>query len=409
MPDPRTRRGFLTDFGRLSAAVGATIVFARYLPAGLMPVALADDPEPFFIDGKDPRLTVLNDRPVNAETPAHLLDDRVTPADRMFVRNNGVPPVSADPASWRLAIGGESVKTPKTYTIGELRRGFENVSLQLTVECGGNGRAEFLPPASGNQWTLGAVACPRFDGVRLHDVLADCGVNDDAVYIGYTGADTHLSGDPSKRPISRGVPIHKAMEPESMIAWGMNGRDLHAMNGHPLRLAIGGWPGSVSGKWLTGILVRDRVHDGAKMGGTSYRVPAHPVEPGEAVAEADMRIIESMPVKSLVTHPRTGLRHPLAEALTVRGHAWAGDRAVARVDTSIDFGQSWQPATLEPPANRFAWQHWHAEPRLPQKGYYEIWARATDDAGVAQPMVPPGWNPKGYLNNATHRIAVYAV
>jgi hypothetical protein len=43
---------------------------------------------------------------------------------------------------------------------------------------------------------------------------------------------------------------------------------------------------------------------------------------------------------------------------------------------------------------------------MPEEGYYEVWARATDSEGRAQPMVVPGWNPKGYLNNATHRIAV---
>jgi len=402
------RRALLRDLGRLGALLGAPIAFGHLMPTGLVPVALADTDET-PLPGKDPRLTLLNDRPVNAETPAHLLDDPVTPAARMFVRNNGLPPVDVDPERWTLTVEGESVRQTKTFTLAGLRRRFETVRLQLVIECGGNGRAEFHPPAAGNQWTLGAVACPRFDGVRLRDVLEDCGVRDDAVYVAYRGADTHLSGDPTRAPISRGVPLAKALEPESLVAFGMNGAPLHPLHGHPLRLAIGGWPGSVSGKWLTHLLVRDRVHDGPKMGGQSYRVPCTPVEPGETVPDEAMCIIESMPVKSLVTRPQTGLRLPRDRPLEVRGHAWAGDRAVDRVDLSIDFGATWQAARLAAPANRLAWQRFSADITLPQRGYYEVWARATDSAGVAQPMVLPGWNPKGYLNNATHRVAVYAV
>lgn len=389
----------------LTGLLGAPIVFHHLMPAGLVPVALADAGLT-IVEGKD-GLRVLNDRPLNAETPAHLLDDNVTPTARMFVRNNGRPPEFVDPETWTLAIGGESIVTPRQYSLADLRARFEPVDLQLVVECGGNGRAEFHPPAGGNQWTLGAVGCPIWNGIRLRDVLADCGVADDAVYVAYRGADTHLSGDPKKDAISRGVPIAKAMEAESMIAWGMNGGALHPMNGHPLRLVIGGWPGSVSGKWLTEILVRDRVHDGEKMGGKSYRVPCAPVAPGSEVADEDMCIIEALPVKSLITAPQSGIRHAAGTPLTVRGHAWAGDRTVERLQWSLDFGQTWHDAKLEPPANRLAWQNWDAEVRLPGSGYFELWARATDESGVTQPMVVPGWNPKGYLNNAAHRIAVY--
>lgn len=407
--DPLSRRGFLSGLSAMSTALGAAIVYHHYMPAGLIPAALADSDAPFEIEGKD-GLTVLNDRPLNVETPAHLLDDRVTPASRLFVRNNGIPPAIPDnPEAWVMRVSGESVITPKSYTVAELKQRFEHVSLQLVLECGGNGRSEFYPPASGNQWTLGAVGCPEWNGIRLRDVLEDCGYRDDAVYLAFTGADTHLSGDPSKRPISRGVPLKKALEAEAMIAWGMNGQNLHPMNGHPLRLAIGGWPGSVSGKWLNEIMIRDRIHDGEKMTGTSYRVPCTPVAPGSEVADENMCIIHAMPVKSLITNPRSGIRHTHDAPLSLRGHAWAGDRHVRRMQVSIDFGQTWQDAELEHPVNRLAWQHWSADVTFPGRGYYEVWARATDDQGVSQPMVVPGWNPKGYLNNATHRIAVYAV
>lgn len=393
----------------MSAILGAEIVFGRFMPTGLIPIALADETKPLIMEGKHPDLIVLNDRPINAETPAHLLDDRITPADKLFIRNNGIPPNAVDPENWDLTINGESAMTPMTFSIADLKSNFRHYTYQLTLECGGNGRSEFDPPAKGNQWTTGAVGCPTWTGVRLADVLTAVGVRDDAVYVAYYGADSHISMQPNKVSISRGVPLSKAMEDETLVAWAVNGQDLPVMNGYPLRLVIGGWPASVSGKWLKRISIRDKVHDGPKMGGYSYRVPCAPVAPGVDMAESDMCIIESMPVKSLITFPRSGVLHPLEKSILIRGHAWAGDLSVENMHVSIDFGQTWGKASLEKPANKLAWQHFYSEIKFPQKGYYEVWARATDQNKTAQPMLVPGWNPKGYLNNACHRIAVKVI
>ncbi|MGI9228426.1 MAG: sulfite oxidase [Gammaproteobacteria bacterium] len=408
--DPLTRRGFLHKTGllSLSTALGMRIPLARYMPAGLIPAAFAAEGASALLPGKD-GLIILNDRPINAETPAHLLDDSVTPNNRLFIRNNGLPPEDINVDAWQLRVEGESCVRPKTFTINELRNRFENVTLQLQLECGGNGRSEFVPAASGNQWTTGAVGCPRFTGVRLRDVLNACGVREDAVYVGYYGADTHTSGDPERDPISRGVPIEKALEAESLIAFQMNGADIPLQNGYPLRMICAGWPGSVSGKWLNRLLVRDRVHDGTKMSPPSYAVPATPVAPGTVVAKSDMRIIESMPVKSLVTFPQSGISHDRQEKLIVRGHAWAGDKQVQAVFVSTDFGVTWRPTALGSAANRLAWQDWQTRVTFREPGYYEIWARAVDEQGNSQPMVVPGWNPRGYLNNSCHRVAVQVV
>ena len=115
-----------------------------------------------------------------------------------------------------------------------------------------------------------------------------------------------------------------------------------------------------------------------------------------------------MPVKSLITHPRSGGVVTAGAPVQLRGHAWAGDLRVAGVDVSTDFGATWLPARLEPPHNRLAWQRWAARVTLPGPGYFELWARARDERGARQPMLVPWWNPKGYLNNACHRIALQA-
>lgn len=396
------RRGFLKGAGlaTMGALIGSAIPFHRNMPSGFIPEALAA--APMKITGKD-GLTILNDRPVNAETPPHLLNDEVTPTARHFIRNNGIPPASTNAAGWKLRIDG-LVNTPMTLTIDELKKKFPVVTQRLVIECGGNGRAYFKPPARGNQWTLGAVACSEWTGVRLADVLKAAGVKDNVVYTAHVGADAHLSGKAGKLAISRGVPIAKAMNPSNLIAFAMNGGPLHPMNGAPLRLVVPGWPGSCSQKWLTRIWLRDKVHDGPKMTGTAYRVPKHPVAAGTKVPKKDFGIIHAMPVKSLITTPQTGMKLS-GSKLTVAGHAWAGDNTVARVDVSIDFGATWIQAKLAAPANPYAWQQWSADLEFPIAGYYEVWARATDDKGTSQPFAI-AWNPKGYLNNSMHRISV---
>ena len=388
------------------AWLGSSVSAGRWLPDGLIPAAFANTTEPFVLPGKSRGLVILNDRPLNAETPPHLLDKDFTTNELFFVRNNGQVPKDTSAENWVLTIDGEAIPKPVKFSLRDLQKQFSHHSYALVLECGGNGRKEFSPPAKGNQWTTGAVGCAVFKGVRLRDVLRAAAVRDNAVYVGYYGADVHLSGDPNKTVISRGIPIAKAMQDETLLAWEMNGSPLPKTHGAPLRMVAGGWVASASGKWLKRLSVRDRVHDGAKMEGSSYRVPCKPVRPGEKVPEDQMCIIESMPVRSLITSPRSGTPHSLGRPIDVQGHAWAGERAVREVWTSIDYGTTWQKAVVEPPRNRLAWQRFRTQTRFPAPGYYEIWARAVDDDGQSQPMVVPGWNPKGYLNNACHRIAV---
>jgi DMSO/TMAO reductase YedYZ molybdopterin-dependent catalytic subunit len=401
------RRGFLKGAGlaAMAAAVGASIPFHRNFPSGLIPSALADETGPLVLEGKD-GLVILGDRPLNAETPAHLLDDDVTPNSRHFVRDNGLRPEMAekmDAAGWTMTVDGE-VDQPLTLTLDDLKKNFKPIKLKLQLECGGNGRASFNPPTKGNQWTVGAIGNAEWTGVRYRDVLAAAGLRKSAVYTGHYGYDQHLSRDAKKIPISRGVPIAKALEPHSIIAYEMNGEPIPKFHGFPVRAICPGWPASTSHKWLKRVWVRDVVHDGEKMGGDSYRVPRYPVAPGATVPKEDFVIIESMPVKSIITSPQAGTS-VAGRKLTVRGHAWAGEQAVRAVDVSTDFGATWRKTKLQRAPNKYSWQTWTAELEFPSNGYYEIWSRATDDRGVAQPFAV-AWNPRGYAANAMHRIAV---
>jgi DMSO/TMAO reductase YedYZ molybdopterin-dependent catalytic subunit len=418
-----SRRGFLKGAGlaAMGALVGGAIPYQRSMPSGLIPAALAQtapggtapsqpaapaQPKILKMDGKA-ELVIIGDRPLVAETPEHLLDDEVTPIPKFFIRNNGqIPEPAPNGDAWELTVDGE-VNKPLKLTVGELRRRFQPATYRLQLECGGNGRSFFSPQARGNQWTNGGVGQAAWTGVRLADVLKAAGVKPTAVYTAHYGADPHLSGDLQRETLSRGVPIAKAMEPHTLIAFRMNGEPLPNIHGFPVRLVAPGYPGSASHKWLKRIWVRDKVHDGQGMGGNSYRVNRFPVVPGSAVKEEDTVIMTSMPVRSIITNPANGTKLAAgARQLALRGHAWAGERSVRAVEVSINYGATWLKANLEEPKNKYAWQRWRATVRLPGKGYYEAWVRATDSRGRMQPHIAGDWNPQGYGANPIHRVAV---
>lgn len=178
------RREFVkkTTLTSFTALLGTELVFGSKMLEGYIPLALQET-DPYKLFKKHPEMEVLNDKPWNIEAKAHLLDDRITPNSSMFIRNNGLLPENLDQETWTLTIDGESVRKEKTYTLNELKSKFKHYTYQLVIECGGNGRAEFDPPAKGNQWTVGAVHCASWTGVRLRDVLDDVGIKSNAVYI----------------------------------------------------------------------------------------------------------------------------------------------------------------------------------------------------------------------------------
>jgi len=239
--------------------------------------------------------------------------------------------------------------------------------------------------------------------VRLRDVLRSAGLKDSAVYAGNYGEDLPVGYG---EPFSRGIPIEKAMDQNTLIAFKMNGQDLPAAHGFPARLIVPGWIGSSMQKWLSRIWVRDKVHDSEKMSGYSYRIPAYPIAPGNKPAEKDMVIATAWKVKSLITKPEAKTETELAVPVKVRGHAWAGENKVDKVLISTDFGISWRESKLTQPANKYAWYNWETELVFENRGYYEIWARAFDEKGDTQPFSQP-WNPKGYLGNVIHRVPIF--
>ncbi|WP_368912092.1 sulfite oxidase [Taklimakanibacter deserti] len=397
-----TRRGFVSGCSLTAmAALAAGPISSTRLIA-----EAAQAPNLLEMSGKA-ELVVLGENPLVAETPAHLLDEDVTSTEAFFIRNNGEPPRPiADPDAWMLTVDGE-VHKPLALRLGEIKARFRKVDYVLQLECGGNGRSGFHPKARGNQWTVGGVGCARWGGVPLADVLNQAGLKPQASYTAHYGADLRTDG--ATGPVlSRGVRLAKAMEQHTLLAYEMNGKPIPSIHGGPLRLIVPGWPASASHKWLTRIWVRDREHDGPGMTGTSYRVPVVPGIPGDPDFDTKgMRILESMPVRSIITNLRDGQRFTAGtRELALRGHAWAGEDTVAAVHVSADFGQTWTQADVIPAVNRYAWQRWTATLKVPTHGYYELCARATDGSGKSQPPLAGFWNPQGYGGNGWHRVPV---
>ncbi len=400
-----SRRDFLTKAGKVALlaslgifGAGCEAVNRGLLDRGLVPVVL-EDLKAAGLPKTD--MLVHSDNPFNGEFPPHLLDDNVTPTSRHFVRNNnGIPEraIKEDLSGWQLTVDGE-VHKELALTMNDLLQ-FPQVTMDVVLECAGNGRSLFVPEVDGTPWRRGAVACSEWTGVRLRDVLQAAGVKPTAVYTGNYGNDIPADGS---EQFSRGIPIEKAMDEHTLIALKLNGDVLPAAHGFPARLIVPGWIGSSMQKWLNRIWVRDKVHDSEKMSGYAYRIPAYQVEPGHKPPVEDMRIATSLRVKSLITRPEPHSDFSTENTIKVRGHAWAGENRISKVQVSTDFGINWQKTELTPPSNRYAWYHWETDITLANRGYYEIWARAYSDIGNAQPFTQP-WNPKGYLGNVIHRV-----
>ncbi|MGG5823421.1 sulfite oxidase [Falsiroseomonas sp. HW251] len=409
------RRGALKGaaLAAMGAVVGGAIPFGGRMPEGLLPAIFARPaaaqggaPQLLRMDGKA-ALILQGERPLNAETPEHLLDEPVTSYANFFIRNNGlVPDAAADPRAWKLVIDGE-VNNRLELTVGEIESRFPLVTLQLQMECGGNGRSFFAPQARGNQWGNGAISNGAWTGVRLRDLLAAAGPKDGARFTGHFGADPHLSGDPNRQSISRGMRLAKALDEDTLVAVRLNGQPIPQLHGAPLRLLVPGWPGSLSQKWLTRITLLNEPHRGQGMGGTSYRMPLRPIVPGSDDNGASFADMESMPVRAILSSLAHGTRLPAGtRSVDLRGAAWAGDLSVRAVDVSVDFGQSWTAMEVSAPANRHAWQRWTGRAALPSDGYFEIWYRATDSNGRMQPFQAANWNPQGYGANPISRAAI---
>jgi DMSO/TMAO reductase YedYZ molybdopterin-dependent catalytic subunit len=274
--------------------------------------------------------------------------------------------------------------------------------MQGMVECAGSGRSNYQPTASGTPWGhTGGMGCPRWTGVRVADVLRAAGLKPNAAHVAGQGGDPGMIA--TAAPVIRSVPLAKALDENTLLAWDMNGGPLPKVHGYPLRLVVPGWVGSASTKWVHMLTVLDAPFKGTYMN-SSYVTPKFPVEPGQKMPP-DTVSTEAWPIKSMITFPAPNARLKGSQGVTVRGRAWVGEGAVDRVEISTDEGVTWQRARLASRGDKYAWRTFTFEFQPQRFGYQTFLARAWDDRGNAQPIVS-GWNPLGYFWNGVHRVGV---
>jgi sulfite oxidase len=336
---------------------------------------------------------------IDLESPVTYFNTWLTPVPHFFVRNHMHEPSELDASGWRLSIGGE-VRRPLTLSLADLHQ-MEVHSVVNTLECAGNGRGLYRPQVPGIQWGKGAVGTARFSGARLADVLQRAGVKTTGKHVMFRGLDEVPGKVP---PFIRSIPIEKAVDGDTLIATHMNGSPLTKHHGYPARLLVPGWVGSASCKWLTELKLLETEAQGNFMN-PGYRMPNHPVKPGEAVKPEDTHPLTALTVKSVIAGPADGSSLKPGRVI-VHGVAWAGKADVTKVEISIDEGASWHPANLGHEQSHYAWRLWTYDWKATKAGDYSILSRATDSQGRIQPLAA-AWNPSGYLNNSIDQVKIH--
>ena len=395
-----SRRDFLEKFAGAGAVAAAGMASNPLFAQSAAPVAepAGTVANSAVMAEKFSGMAVHSDRPLTASLTAEFHHVAATPNDRMFVRNNHLTP-DIDVSKHRLTVKG-LVDRDVSFSVDELKKNFRTVRTQAMLECAGAGRTAFVPRPSGTPWPItGGMGCPVWNGVRLRDVLQAAGVKSYAAHVAGQGGDFGVIA--TAAPVIRSVPLAKAMEEHTVIAFGMNDGPLPKVHGDPLRLVVPGWAGSASTKWLHTLMVLDAPFKGTYMD-TSYRIPRTAVKPGERMPP-EAAVTEAWPVKSMITHPAPNAVFTAGKPVLVEGRAWVGEGEIARVDVSYDEGVTWRRAAINSGGDKYAWRVF-SDHYLPRRGgYVTVLARATDDRGNTQPIVT-AWNPLGYFWNGMHRV-----
>jgi DMSO/TMAO reductase YedYZ molybdopterin-dependent catalytic subunit len=327
----------------------------------------------------------------NHGLPLETLRHDVTPVGLHYLLIHfDIPQVDA--RTWRLAVDG-LVERSLSLTLEELKARPAR-TLAVTLECAGNGRALLSPHVQNQPWLLEAVGTAEWTGTPLAPLLEEAGVQSDAVEVVFTGLDRGVQGD-VEHDYARSLPITDALRDEVLLAYAINGQPLPPQHGFPLRLVVPGWYGMTHVKWLRSITAVGKPFDGWQ----------------QAVA---YHLDENTPVsrmlpRSLLVPPGipdflTRERRLAAGPCLLEGRAWSGHGPIARVEVSVDGGQSWGEATLAEPVSKFAWRGWSFRWDA-TAGERLLACRATDSSGRTQPDEGE-WNEGGYCNNAVHRVRV---
>jgi DMSO/TMAO reductase YedYZ molybdopterin-dependent catalytic subunit len=421
-PDSRslagvTRRRFLGGTG--IAAVGAAFAGTGLGIPGLLRAEAAELNLPLELSegaraaamldtlpGKKP-LIKLSYRPPNYETPIEYFRTAITPNDAFFVRYHlsNIPEVDAK--TWKVSVGGDGANGQAEVTLDDLKKmpAHEVVAVNL---CSGNRRGLFQPHVTGVEWGYGAMGCARWKGARLKDLLDKVGIKNEAIEIVFNGADGPIV---DKTPdFIKSIPVWKAMEEDTLVAYEMNGQPLPHFNGFPARIVVPGWTGTYWMKHITSINAVTKPESGFWMN-PAYRIPLGKFPLVTRFTSQDTAVntpITEMVVNSLITSHAQGANVKAGAPVTVGGIAWDGGYRLQVVEMSTDGGKTWLPATLGEDLGRYAFRTFSFPFSPKTKGKQTVMARATNKIGQTQ-TAQLIHNPAGYHHNVIHSVTFNVV
>lgn len=398
------RRRFLGRVALGGAAIAAGPAFAQSLVDLHLPGGNGDRPMTNAFPGKG-GMILQRIHPPLLETPMEVFDrDVFTPNDQFFVRWHWADiPTSIDVDTFRLNVRGH-VNRPLSFSLAQLLR-LPRVEMAAVNQCSGNSRGLFQPRVPGAQWGNGAMGNAKWLGVRLRDILDFAGVKPGAVQVRFGALDQPVvAGAPD---FEKALDIDHARDGEVMIAFGMNGEQLPLLNGFPIRLIVPGWYSTYWVKMLNDIEVLPGPDDEYWMA-KAYKIPATPganVAPG--AKDFPTVPINRMIPRSWVTNFAEDQAIAYDRLIPVGGIAMGGDCGVAKVDVSIDGGQTWYHTRLGPDHGKYSFRRWDAQLPLAQPGRIAILSRCWNSDGAVQPFTPI-WNPGGFMRGnveTTHIVA----
>lgn len=385
-------------FGRLSEAQAALAELTPGVPEGVGTYAKMGT-----LPGKKP-LIELADRPPNYESPLEYLRTPITPNDQFFVRYHLADIPEVDPKTYKVKIGGDATGTPIELTLDDLKA-LPAVELVAVNQCSGNRRGLSQPHVAGVEWGYGAMGCARWKGAKLKDILTKAGIKKEAVEVAFNGADGPVV---DKTPdFIKSIPVWKAMEDTTLVAYEMNGQPLPHFNGAPARIVVPGWTGTY---WMKHVI---EINALSKPEGSFWMKPAYRIPVGKfpirdrfiTQEDATSTPITEMVVNSLITSHRDGAKVK-AGKVSVSGIAWDGGYGIRSVEVSTDGGKTWTRASLGQDLGRFAFRPWSIDIDA-KKGKNTVMVSATNAIGQSQ-TAQLIFNPAGYHNNVMQNLTLMA-
>jgi DMSO/TMAO reductase YedYZ molybdopterin-dependent catalytic subunit len=268
----------------------------------------------------------------------------ITPNDQFYCVTKNVVDPRVNVRLWHLEING-LVENPRVYRLEDLKE-IRPVEQETTLMCISNGL------------DAGLISNAVWKGVAIHDLLDPAVPLSHAARVRFWGVDNYTDT----------IPLEKAMEPTTLLAYEMNGVPLPHRHGHPARVIVPGYFGEKHVKWLTRIEVTDANAKGfyeAQGWGPDFIVPTR--------SRIDLPDHESWFALSKLNAP-----------IEVKGMAYGGDRGTSRVELSFDDGETWDEAKIDYPGTKLTWALWSFDWRPDDADDYTLIVRATDGEGAVQ-------------------------